>query len=1065
MSNYDVVIVGAGCVGSFTAFYASKYNLSVCLLESKAEPAMGTTNANSGIVHAGHNTAKNTLKAKLVDRGNALITDLADKLNFGFKQCGELVVARSEAEYDKLEEMRLYSASIGVPIEQWDEQKIRAEEPNLHQNIKKALFAPTAGVVNPYELTVAAVNSAVKNGAKLVCNCKVSNIVKQNAGYLLQTNKGEFKAKVVVNCAGLYADEIAKMVDPSSPITIIPRKGEEFILDKDYQGLVKRVIFPLPTGTSKGTLVIPTVDGTIMVGPTAEVVQNKEDRATSSEGMNKVFGMVQQLVPMINPGMVISSFAGCRAVDVSEDFVINQKDGFINAAGMQSPGLTASPAIGQVLVEEMLKNFANATEKTNWTYAPLHKKFNNMDLKGKEEFATSDCNHTKIICSCEMVTEADVQNAITDGAVTLDGVKTRTRAGMGRCQGGFCSSRIVEILADRTGLTEQQITKRGDQTALSVGKIGNNSSTSVFQGVKEYIPIPTAQSKPVTLSKNENMNQILSSCEADIIIVGAGPAGLAAGLSAVTQDKSKKVLILERAERSGGILLQCIHGGFGLKRFGKELTGPEYSEMLTDQCVDAGANIVLNAYVTQIHKLEHGYTVTCVVQGLGLRQFTSKALVSAVGCRERTRHGVRIQGTRPSGLYTAGLGQAMINLNGQLPGKKIVILGSGDIGLIMARRCTLEGANVIGVYELLPRCSGLERNVAQCLTDFNIPLHLSKTVVEVKGKDRVEAVIMAEVDPVTLRPDMTKTETIECDCLLLSVGLIPQTKLTVQAGGLLHDKTRNPIVDSYKRITETSFACGNCLQVHDLADDAAEEGEIAGFVAVEALKHDTPSEKVPVTQSKDILFTVPQSLYVAEKTLIQQKISMRVAKPFGKIVMKAFYGDVEVGKEEVEEAVPAEMIHVKIDQDTLSKSYKQDQSKQIELRVEVIPEEHHESANQNEKVLTCIVCPRGCKIHVKVNESNEIEEIKGNSCPRGEKYARQEHIEPFRVFSSTVDVQGSAIMKRLPVKLSKPVPRSKLIQVADAIKQIQVTAPIRMGQVVSKNILGLCDIVACCSVE
>ena len=219
--------------------------------------------------------------------------------------------------------------------------------------------------------------------------------------------------------------------------------------------------------------------------------------------------------------------------------------------------------------------------------------------------------------------------------------------------------------------------------------------------------------------------------------------------------------------------------------------------------------------------------------------------MTAVGCRERTRHGVRIQGTRPAGLYTAGLAQAMINLNGQLPGKKVVILGSGDIGLIMARRCTLEGAHVIGVYELLPRCSGLARNVAQCLTDFNIPLHLSKSVVEVKGKDRVEAVVMAEIDPVTLRPNMQKTEIIECDCLLLSVGLIPQTKLSVQAGGLLHERTRNPIVDAYRKLTDSSFACGNCLQVHDLADDAAEEGEIAGRVAIEA-----GGEKVPVTCAK-----------------------------------------------------------------------------------------------------------------------------------------------------------------------------------------------------------------------
>lgn len=201
-------------------------------------------------------------------------------MNFGYKRCGELVVARSESDFEGLEKMRLYSISKGVPIEEWDEAKIRKEEPNLNPSIKKALFAPTAGVVNPYEMCAAAVNTAVHNAADLFVNCKVTSISKPD-NYILQTSIGEFQAKVVVNCAGLYADEVAKMVDPESPITILPRKGQEFLLDKDLEGLVKRVIFPLPQGASKGTLVIPTVDGTIMVGPTAEPIKDKEDRSTT----------------------------------------------------------------------------------------------------------------------------------------------------------------------------------------------------------------------------------------------------------------------------------------------------------------------------------------------------------------------------------------------------------------------------------------------------------------------------------------------------------------------------------------------------------------------------------------------------------------------------------------------------------------------------------------------------------------------------------------------------------------------------------------------------------------
>lgn len=343
--DYDIAIIGAGCVGAFAAMYASEYAWRVLVVDAQAEPAMGTTNANSGIVHAGHNTAAGTLKARLVDRGNALIRDLSEKLNFGYRRCGELVVARTPEEVPALAEMKKYADSIRVRTELWDEAKIRAEEPNLSENIKAALCAPDAGVVNPYEMTVAALNTATHNGAVFRPNTKITAIRKTEQGYELQADGFRTTARVVVNAAGLYADEIAKMVDPASPISIRPRKGQEFLLDKDYKGLVKHVIFPLPTKVSKGTLIIPTVDGTIMVGPTAEDVDDKEDRATTADGLAKVFQQVSQLVPKINPGMIISNFAGCRAVDVSNDFVISEKDGFVNAAGIQSPGLTASPAI------------------------------------------------------------------------------------------------------------------------------------------------------------------------------------------------------------------------------------------------------------------------------------------------------------------------------------------------------------------------------------------------------------------------------------------------------------------------------------------------------------------------------------------------------------------------------------------------------------------------------------------------------------------------------------------------------------------------------------------------
>ncbi|KAH0571828.1 Glycerol-3-phosphate dehydrogenase [Spironucleus salmonicida] len=317
----------------------------------------------------------------------------------------------------------------------------------------------------------------------------------------------------------------------------------------------------------------------------------------------------------------------------------------------------------------------------------------------------------------------------------------------------------------------------------------------------------------------------------------------------------------------------------------------------------------MHSFVFQCAETGGGYTISTVTRGLGVRHFSAKALISCMGCRERSRAGVRIPGTRPAGVYSAGLAQQMINMDGQLPGKNVVILGSGDIGLIMARRCTLEGARVLGVYELLPRCSVLQRNVEQCLTDFGIPLHLSTTVVNIIGEPRITAVDLAPVDPVTLQPDLTKTTRLECDCLLLSVGLIPQAKVAVTLGGKVNPKTRLIEVDSFKRVSGRFFTAGNCLQVHDLADDAAEEGHDAGRAAALLLETSVAPGTLVVQTDENVLFSVPQFLI---KELDSQSISIRVNKILGRCKVVARCGQEIVGETEVAHAVPAEMVHVRI---------------------------------------------------------------------------------------------------------------------------------------------------------
>lgn len=343
--------------------------------------------------------------------------------------------------------------------------------------------------------------------------------------------------------------------------------------------------------------------------------------------------------------------------------------------------------------------------------------------------------------------------------------------------------------------------------------------------------------------------------EYGVIVIGGGPAGLAAAISA--KENGAQVLIIEREERAGGMLKQCIHDGFGLQRFGERLAGPEYVERFIDRVRELDIDVLCQTFVTRLEKRDERFYVT-VVNSTGLKTLMAKSIVLATGCRERSAKQVFIHGTRPAGVFTAGTAQHFTNRLGVMPTKKCVILGSGDIGLIMARRLTLEGAQVLGVYEINPTPSGLTRNIHQCLTDYDIPLHLSHTVTRVFGKDRLEAVEVCAVDE-SFKPIPETAERIECDALIVSVGLIPENELAESIGVAIDSHTKGPVCDGQLMTSVPGvFSCGNALHVNDLVDYVSASGEEAGRNA--ALYCTRERHSVNINIGKEFMYLVPQQL-------------------------------------------------------------------------------------------------------------------------------------------------------------------------------------------------------------
>lgn len=940
--SFDVVVVGAGIAGCTAARELARYDLSICVLEAGNDIACGATRANSAIVHAGFDPVPGTLKARFNVEGSKACPRWCDELGVQFRRNGSMVLAFDDEGRLKLDELVRRADANGVEgVRIVSGDRAREMEPNVSPEVACALVAPTGGIVDPYGFAFAAAENACGNGVRFLFNHRVERIVRVDGGFNLEASGERFSTRAVVNAAGLFADELNNMIS-ANRFSITPRRGEYYLYDTEYATTFEHTMFQVPGPLGKGVLVTPTIHGNMLIGPNSVSQASKTDLSTTQEGLADIVERARRTWPAASPRGAITNFAGLRAAGESGDFVIGEAvdvPGFFNIACFESPGLTSAPAAATFIASQVAARLgADGNPSFNPRRAP-QLPFTAMTDEQRECAIASDPAFGHVVCRCCEVTEAEVVRALHGPlpVLSLDAIKWRTGATMGRCHGGFCSPELVEIMSRELGCSPDAIDKRlpGSRMIASARadyvELVRAGKPAVADGPFGVADEPRSEARErhaeVGLRQAESGGRARIEDSFDVVVIGGGAAGMAAVVSA-RRAGAARVAMVDREKRPGGVLKQCVHNGFGLHRMKAELTGPEYAAQEEQAVIDA--DVACEYGVSVLHINDEGAGKLVVGTRFGAELFFhAKAVVLATGSRERGLGALGIAGARPSGVYTAGCAQNFMNLQGLVPGSKAVVLGSGDIGLIMARRMSLSGIKVRGVYELMPFSSGLRRNIVQCLDDFGIPLHLSRTVVRLEGETRLNAVVVADVDPATRRPIEGTEERIPCDTLVLSCGLIPENEVAKTAGVALSPITGGAIVDE-RLATSTPgiFACGNALHVHDLADFASEEGERAGASAAAFARGEmqggsasTDEPSIEVVAGEGVRYVVPQMIsHDAEGAVM---LSFRVSDVIEGVRFEvrksegAGAGEVLARARDIV-AVPAEMKRMKVDTESLA---------------------------------------------------------------------------------------------------------------------------------------------------
>lgn len=474
--QFDVLVVGAGVVGAFITRELSRYNLKVALVEAKNDVGDGCSGANSAIIHSGYDPEPGTLKAKFNALANPMWDQIADELDIHFERIGSLTVALTDSQVDTLKYLAERSSKNGINVKLLNADEVKKLEPNISSSVKTALFAPTAGIIDPFTTVVHTVENAVDNGVTLFLNNRVKSIEKENDYFIVKTNKNIFKSKIVINCAGVYSDKIAAMIEEIDWKTT-PRRGEYYVLDHFAYGFVNHTIFPLPSEKGKGILITPTTSGNYLMGPSSDVIDDYDDVSTDKPTLEIIKNQILDMVPSVPLNKVIRTFAGNRPTTTRHDFIIEYAKtdkNFINVAGIESPGFVSSPAIAKYVVEELVGNNVSLLEKNDFNpYIRKHPILFDMGLEKRKEFVSKNPKYGEIVCNCEKISLGEIEDTLSRNVAprSVKGVKKRCRAGFGLCQGGFCQSKVAEILANHYKVSLLDVLYDEEESNILVSKI------------------------------------------------------------------------------------------------------------------------------------------------------------------------------------------------------------------------------------------------------------------------------------------------------------------------------------------------------------------------------------------------------------------------------------------------------------------------------------------------------------------------------------------------------------------------------------------------------------------